>query len=45
MVSVYYGNIHTGGLLKYITHGSDGVTVTAKSSTNEDFHLSKKVNL
>ena len=43
MASVYYGNIHTGGLPKCTTRGSGGVTASAKSSMKKDSRPKNKV--
>jgi len=44
-VYAYCGNTGTGGFPRFITHGSDGATTTAKNTMKSVSLLSKKVNL
>ena len=45
MAYVYCGNTGTESFPRFITHGSDGATVTAENTTRNVSLLSKKVNL
>jgi hypothetical protein len=45
MGCAYCGNIGTESFLRFITHGNDGATVTARSIMKDDFHPKKRIDL